>query len=128
MVSKAEAEEYVLLTNTGLSLSAAELGCLLETGLTRDRLSELRRLLRGAPQERVAALSDQELMRLRRCRVSVDRRSRAELRDVMVGHTVGPAEGRAGDRDAVQRTAARLPPLGNAPARRLTARCGVADV
>jgi hypothetical protein len=84
MVSKAEAEEYVLLTNTGISPGAAELGRLFETGLTRDRLTEPRNLLRGAAWERVAALSDQEFLRLRRCRISVDRRSRAELREAML--------------------------------------------
>src|SRR5580700_9175492 len=53
MVSKADAKEYVLLTNTGISPGAAELARLMASGLTRDGLAELRHLLRGAASERL---------------------------------------------------------------------------
>lgn len=85
LVAKADAEEYVLLTNTNISPDAAELARLLAFDQpAAGRLAALQPLLRGAARRHLSDLTEEQLRRFGRCRVSVDRRSRAELRDALL--------------------------------------------
>lgn len=85
LVAKADAEEYVLLTNTNISPDAAELARLLAFDQpAAERIATLQPLLRGAARRHLSDLTEEQLRRLSRCRVSVDRRSRAELRDALL--------------------------------------------
>jgi len=85
LVAKADAEEFVLLTNISISPDAAELARLLAVDQpAAGRLAALQPLLRGAARRHLSDLTEEQLRRLGRCRVSVDRRSRAELRDALL--------------------------------------------
>ena len=85
LVAKVDAEEYVLLTNTNISPGAAELARLLALDQSpAGRLAALQPLLRGAAERHLADLTEDQIRRLGRCQVSVDRRSRAELRDALL--------------------------------------------
>jgi len=86
LVEKGDAEEYVLLTSLDISAAAAGVARALEVGMSPDeRRAALRPLLRGAAGPHLARLSDAEVQRLGRCRVSVDHRSRRDLRDALLG-------------------------------------------
>ena len=75
----------MLLTNTNISPGAAELARLLAFDQPpAERLAVLQPLLRGAAGRHLSDLTEEQLRRLGRCRVSVDRRSRAELRDALL--------------------------------------------
>ena len=81
-----DAEEYVLLTSLDISAGAAGIARALEAGMSPDeRRAALRPLLRGTAGQHLARLSDAEVQRLGRCRVSVDHRSRRDLRDALLG-------------------------------------------
>lgn len=86
LVEKGDAEEYVLLTSLDISAGSAEVTRALDAGMSPDvRRAALRPLLRGAAGRHLARLSDAEVQRLGRCRVSVDHRSRRALRDALLG-------------------------------------------
>jgi hypothetical protein len=86
LVEKGDAEEYVLLTSLDISAGSAEVTRALDAGMSPDvRRAALRPLLRGAAGQHLARLSDAEVQRLGRCRVSVDHRSRRALRDALLG-------------------------------------------
>jgi hypothetical protein len=85
LVDRVDAEEYRLLTNTGLSAKAVELSML----LARDeplaqREAALRTVLRRSSALQLATnVTNEQLERLGRCRVGVDRRDRSELNDAL---------------------------------------------
>ena len=81
-----DAEEYVLLTSLDISAAAAEVTRALDAGVSPDeRRAALRPLLRGTAGQHLDRLTDAEIQRLGRCRVSVDHRSRRDLRDALLG-------------------------------------------
>jgi hypothetical protein len=86
LVEKGDAEEYVLLTSLDISAAVAEVTRALDTGVSPDeRRAALRPLLRGTAGQHLDRLTDAEIQRLGRCRVSVDHRSRQDLRDALLG-------------------------------------------
>lgn len=85
LAAKGDAERYVLMTNVSLSTGAAELTRVLALDQApAERLAALETLLRGSAGRRLASLTDEQLRRLGRCEISVDRRSRTELRDALL--------------------------------------------
>lgn len=86
LVEKGNAEEYVLLTSVDVSAGAAEIARVLSAAASADeRRAALRPLLRGAAAQHLARLTDEEILRLGRCKVSVDHRSQNDLHDALVG-------------------------------------------
>lgn len=76
----------MLLTSLDISAGAAKVTRALDAGASPDeRRAALRPLLRGTAGQHLARLSDAEVQRLGRCRVSVDHRSRRDLRDALLG-------------------------------------------
>jgi hypothetical protein len=85
LVARVDAEGYALLTNVSISAGAAEVARLLALHQSHaERLAALRPLLRGAAGRHLAGLTDEQIRRLGRCEISVDRRSRTELRDALL--------------------------------------------
>lgn len=86
LVEKGDAEEYVLLTSVDVSAGAAEIAQVLSVDASaNERRAALRPLLRGAAGQHLARLADEEVLRLGRCTVRVDHRSRRDLHDALVG-------------------------------------------
>lgn len=86
LVEKGDAEEYLLLTSVDVSAGAAEITRALTAAASADeRRAALRPLLRGAAARHLARMADEEILRLGRCKVSVDHRSRSDLHEALVG-------------------------------------------
>jgi hypothetical protein len=91
LVARGDAEKYVLLTNKRISTGATELAGILATDQSlAERRAALQSFLHGVSGRHLADLTDEQVQRLGRCEISVDRRSRTELRDALL-HAVRAA-------------------------------------
>jgi hypothetical protein len=85
LVAKGNAEKYVLLTNTEISAGAVEVARILALNQApAECRAALSLLLRGEAERYLDGLTDEQVRRLGRCEIGVDRRNRTELRNALL--------------------------------------------